>query len=504
MNQYNIINVNVSFDKLMAKIVGCEILPKLVSGDYNSTKMSFNFDREYGTKILEIKNKRTNEIVYVGEIHNNEVILCGEESGTYYSIFNEAGDYICEISLYGDNSKLTCLSFTLPVAQEQIIVSDETAEPYLPIFDDLIQQINDSITEVANVNIDAEKVGTTATVSITNRNGETKSVNIYDGQNGTDGNDGVGLEYNWDGTLLGIKREDEQNYEYVNLKGDTGNTGSAGADGFSPTASVSKSGSTATITITDKNGTTTAQVSDGTNGQDGADGYSPSASVSQSGDVTTISITDKVGTTTASIDLSGKQNTLTAGTNITIENNTISASGGANVYTIQENATNAATKTILNNWFSDWDKTLHCPELYVSATEAGQTTVKYKLDSTNKTNLANNFTGSLALYFVHIIGPNTSETGSILGTWLSLTISSGTITSCSWLNTGRSVIVDKDTAQSISGTKTFTTLPESSVAPTSNNQFANKKYVDDSISNAIGSINTILATLTTPSNGGNE
>ena len=56
-------------------------------------------------------------------------------------------------------------------------------------------------------------------------------------------------------------------------KGDTGATGSqgpqgpqgpAGANGFSPVASVTKTGNTATITITDQNGTTTAQVSDGT------------------------------------------------------------------------------------------------------------------------------------------------------------------------------------------------------------------------------------------------
>ena len=59
-----------------------------------------------------------------------------------------------------------------------------------------------------------------------------------------------------------------------------------------------------------------------------------------------------------------------------------------------------------------------------------------------------------------------------------------------------------ETAQTIWGVKTFDSLPESSTAPTTNNQFANKKYVDDSISSAIGSINTILATLTTPSNGG--
>jgi hypothetical protein len=44
------------------------------------------------------------------------------------------------------------------------------------------------------------------------------------------------------------------------------------------------------------------------------------------------------------------------------------------------------------------------------------------------------------------------------------------------------------------------------VAYNVNNDYnpAHKKYVDDSISNAIGNINTILATLTTPSNGGGE
>ena len=61
-----------------------------------------------------------------------------------------------------------------------------------------------------------------------------------DGQDGKDGKDGA------DGK-----------------DGKDGQNGVPGADGFSPSASVSKSGDTATITITDKNGTTTATVSDG-------------------------------------------------------------------------------------------------------------------------------------------------------------------------------------------------------------------------------------------------
>lgn len=49
-------------------------------------------------------------------------------------------------------------------------------------------------------------------------------------------------------------------------KGDTGATGAKGDDGFSPIATVTKVGKVATISVTDKDGTTTATVSDGEDG----------------------------------------------------------------------------------------------------------------------------------------------------------------------------------------------------------------------------------------------
>lgn len=45
------------------------------------------------------------------------------------------------------------------------------------------------------------------------------------GQDGQDGHDGVGLLFNWNGTDLGIKRENESNYSYQNLKGQDGQNG---------------------------------------------------------------------------------------------------------------------------------------------------------------------------------------------------------------------------------------------------------------------------------------
>lgn len=71
--------------------------------------------------------------------------------------------------------------------------------------------------------------------------------------------------------------------------------GTPGKDGTSPTVTITDITGGHTVTITDKNGAHSFNV------MDGVDGYSPSASVSKSGNTVTISITDKTGTTTATI-----------------------------------------------------------------------------------------------------------------------------------------------------------------------------------------------------------
>lgn len=48
---------------------------------------------------------------------------------------------------------------------------------------------------------------------------------------GSGGQDGVGLEFTWSGTSLGVKREDQASYTYVNLKGDKGDKGDSGTNG---------------------------------------------------------------------------------------------------------------------------------------------------------------------------------------------------------------------------------------------------------------------------------
>ena len=71
--------------------------------------------------------------------------------------------------------------------------------------------------------------------------------------------------------------------------------GEKGSDGISPTAVVTDTGNGATITITDKNGTTTVDIYDGT------DGVSPTASVTQTETGCSITVVDGSGTTTADL-----------------------------------------------------------------------------------------------------------------------------------------------------------------------------------------------------------
>lgn len=182
----NTINVTIDFTKGINKITGIN----LITGDYASTKMVFEFDRTDGTKVLEIKNP-SGEVVYLDEIVNNEVLLARVENGLNYSIFETEGRYIYEVSLYNGDSKLTSVKGELPVAKEQVIIDDEVVEPYLPLFDELMQEINTAITETNNLNVAASKVDTTTTITITRKDGTSYEVEVLDGEKGDKGDTGA-------------------------------------------------------------------------------------------------------------------------------------------------------------------------------------------------------------------------------------------------------------------------------------------------------------------------
>lgn len=102
--------------------------------------------------------------------------------------------------------------------------------------------------------------------------------------------------------------------------GDPGETGATGEEGVG-IASITKTGTSGlvdTYTITYTDGDTSLFTItngkdgvDGQDGQDGQDGFSPTATVVKVGDTATITITDKNGTTTASLTIPSKVSDLT-------------------------------------------------------------------------------------------------------------------------------------------------------------------------------------------------
>ena len=194
----NTINVSINFKERKCNVEGVT----LTEGDYNSTKMVFDYDVEEGIKVLEMKN-RLDEIVYFDEIIDNEVVLVGKaqvikiendikyykytdanESVYWYdkennklyndemvevidfnlddyepvlvdaSLFTIDGEYTFEVSLYENNSKLTSAYGTIDVAPEQVVFDETQVELIAPILDNLINKCNEIQEDIETIKDD--------------------------------------------------------------------------------------------------------------------------------------------------------------------------------------------------------------------------------------------------------------------------------------------------------------------------------------------------------------
>ena len=171
----------------------------------------------------------------------------------------------------------------------------------------------DSGVDGVSPTVSITKSGDTTTITIEDKNG-THTQTVKDGTDGTPGAPGADgktpyfhVKYSDDGgetftsnggetpgqyigTYTDYTVSDStsvSDYTWAKIKGNKGDPGKDGVngkdgadgkDGVSPTVSITKSGDTTTITITDKEGTHTQTVKDGTNGTPGtpgADGKTP-------------------------------------------------------------------------------------------------------------------------------------------------------------------------------------------------------------------------------------
>lgn len=255
-------------------------------------------------------------------------------------------------------------------------------------------------------------------------------------------------------------------------RGLTGATGATGQDGISPTIAITKTGGTTVIDITDKVGTHTATINDGEDGRDGAIQYT-------AGDNITIDENNVISATGGLTNYLGYIEDYTSSNRLDITN----LEKGTYTLAIRSNRLHPTVylKVVYDNQDKTFDK-----EVDVNGTVVSD---MFYFEIKNPIKTLSGYDEALRICFLEITG----STGQIIYKKYGINYNSanGTLSNGSYYNTTINSLTT-DTTQTISGTKTFSTLPESSVVPTSDNQLVNKKYVDD---NAGGSTDIKLGKL---------
>ena len=219
--------------------------------------------------------------------------------------------------------RATTVPVTLHIRPSGFVADGDTPIPPIPdLYTQFLKKLDEKAAGLQNgkdgfsPKVKAEQMKSGVVITIVDADGET-SATLHNGANGEKGTDGKsayqiaveqgyqGSESDWLSSLKGDKGdkgekgntgakgnpgqdgadgksayaiavehgyEDSEEKWLLSLKGEKGDTGErgekgdagvAGKDGFSPIANVVKDGSVITITITDKNGTTTVTLTEG-------------------------------------------------------------------------------------------------------------------------------------------------------------------------------------------------------------------------------------------------
>ena len=154
--------------------------------EVNITKIKFEFDEGIeGTK----------EAYFTFNGHTYKVLIVNDECNIPSEVLTEKGQVQLGVVVFTIEDEETIERYNPSPAYfntwEGSLKEADNTEPITPSeMEQFEQALNDGLLEVANVDIDASKINKTTSVSITNRNGETKTVFIYDGLDGADGTNG--------------------------------------------------------------------------------------------------------------------------------------------------------------------------------------------------------------------------------------------------------------------------------------------------------------------------
>lgn len=239
------------------------LLPLLTTGMSKSETVEFIFSPDWAalTKTAVFTDGTVTIDVLQPRWQGNTVTIPAE-------VLTTAGRHV-RVGVYGSNADGVALPTiwadlgkVRPGAEPS---GDASTDPALPVWaqlqaligdlDDLTTKAKDNLVAAIN---EAAKTGSGGSGSI--------DLRVSDGYIQYSGDGGT----TWENliAIADLKGEDGA----PGTPGTDGKDGAPGQDGYSPSASVSETDTGATITITDKTGTTTAEIKNGKDGKDGAPG----------------------------------------------------------------------------------------------------------------------------------------------------------------------------------------------------------------------------------------
>lgn len=263
--------------------------------------------------------KTLHKVVQFTQCEETYNLVLGIE-GTTCLLPSELHPGAVKMSLFGYDAesdttlRATTVPVTLHIRPSGFVADGDTPiPPTLDLYTQLLKKLDEKAAGLQNgkdgfsPKVKAEQMKSGVVITIVDADGET-SATLHNGANGEKGTDGksayqIAVEQGYQGS--------ESDW-LSSLKGDKGNTGAKGnpgqdgADGKSAYAIAVEHGYEDSeekwlLSLKGEKGDTGERGEKGDAGVDGKDGFSPIANVVKDGSITTITITDKNGTTTVTL-----------------------------------------------------------------------------------------------------------------------------------------------------------------------------------------------------------
>lgn len=457
----------------------------LNKGEYNVNRCYFEFSEEYTDDLVkkaifehgdvkvemviannecnipyEVLNFNTFELrVYAFQVDGDELIL--RYSPTYTNAYLRAGSYDADAS---QGEEITPSQYE----QYEQALSDGLVEVNSKLTD-----VNTAIIETNNLDLNVSKLNKITTVALTKKDNTVETVQILDGAEGQPGEKG-----------------DPGNQ---GPKGDPGEPGRDGAIQYTAGSNVTIENDTISVDLS--NYATKSEIPD------------------ISGKLDTSKVKNTTSTTSGDVyDVTYFNSAMASANNIIGNlNNLVTTEKSNLVGAINEVAGSSGGETLYLGDVEDFTtsnyldlNTLNKGQYFIS-NRKGKTTLYVKLTNNNQ-EVTQAITLETPVAYNYYVLDMFSKVEDFVGFDTLFKINYVIISSMAYEISAKSIVVDFNTAnnqivissafrrlyvdtttdnQTITGAKTFNTLPQSSVTPTSNNQLVNKKYVDDSIASAI-------------------